>query len=117
MSSAEENGLVRRAARGDQEAFAEIVRRHQSAVYSAARRLLGDHHEAEDAAQEAFLRAYRFLDHCDPDRPLRPWLQRITINVCLNRVEGRKFAATLDHEAASAHDPSPGPEAQAAMRE
>lgn len=117
MSSAEESELARRAAHGDHDAFAEIVRRHQSAVYNVARRLLGDRHEAEDAAQEAFLRAYRFLDRYDPHRPLRPWLQRIAVNVCLNRPKSGQTERFLDEGLPPFTEPAPGPEAQTVIRE
>ena len=77
MSSASESELARRAASGDQAAFAEIVRLHQQAVYNVAYRMLGNTHDAEDAVQEAFIRSYRFFDRFDVDRPLAPWLKRI----------------------------------------
>ena len=111
MSSTDDSGLILLAAQGDRDAFSEIVRRHQQAVFNAAYRVLGNVHDAEDAAQETFIRAFQFFEKFDVDRPLAPWLKRIAVNVCLNRLEGIKPASSLDYEAAPALDPSPGHEA------
>lgn len=117
MSSAAESELVRRAAGGDQAAFAEIVRLHQQAVYNVAYRMLGNVHDAEDAAQDAFIRAYQFFDKFDVDRPLAPWLKRIAVNVCLNRLNAYKPASPLDDDLPPPKDSHPGPEAQTATRQ
>ncbi|MEW5829092.1 MAG: sigma-70 family RNA polymerase sigma factor [Chloroflexota bacterium] len=116
MATAHERGLALRAARGEQEAFSEIVRAHQRAVFNVAYRLLGNARDAEDAAQEALLRAYQFFDKFDADRPLGPWLKRITVNVCLNRLERIPPAASLDEGLPPPPDPHPGPEAETVKR-
>lgn len=67
---------------GAAERFEGIVRRHERRVLALARRLLGRIEDAEDAAQESFLRLYRALDRLDPDRPVLPYLYRTTVNVC-----------------------------------
>jgi RNA polymerase sigma-70 factor (ECF subfamily) len=108
--------LAERIQRGDQDAFAELVRLHQSAVFNVAYRFLGNVHDAEDAAQETFLRAWRFLDKFDKDRTLGPWLKRICVNVCLNRLETTRPVQPLDPEGPQPSDPSPGPEAQTSHR-
>jgi RNA polymerase sigma-70 factor (ECF subfamily) len=117
MSSAQERGLAMRAAQGDQEAFAEIVHSHQQAVFNVAYRLLGNVRDAEDAAQDAFLRAYQFFDKFDMERPLAPWLKRITTNVCLNRLGAQTPVASLDEDLPPPLDPEPGPEAQISNRQ
>jgi RNA polymerase sigma-70 factor (ECF subfamily) len=117
MSSASERGLAERAAQGDQEAFAEIVRIHQQAVYNVAYRMLGNVRDAEDAAQEAFLRAYRFFDNFDLERPLAPWLKRIAANMCINRMQVEKPTASLDNDLPPPPDPNPGPETQTSDRQ
>jgi RNA polymerase sigma-70 factor (ECF subfamily) len=61
------------------------MREQQPAVFRLAYLLLGDADEAEDVAQEAFIRAYRALDRFDASRPLRPWLLRITSNLARNQ--------------------------------
>ena len=117
MSSAAESELARSAANGNQAAFAEIVRLHQQAVYNVAYRMLGNAHDAEDATQDAFIRAYQFFDRFDLDRPLAPWLKRIAVNVCLNRLNAEKPASSLDDNLPPPKDPHPGPEAQTATRQ
>jgi RNA polymerase sigma-70 factor (ECF subfamily) len=90
-----EGELVRCAREGSDAAWVALAREHQAAVFRLAYLLLGDPHEAEDAAQEAFIRAYRALDRFDERRPLRPWLLGITANAARNRRRsaGRRLAA------------------------
>ena len=110
----DERDLAQRAAQGDREAFGGLVTRHQAGVYNVAYRMLGEC-EAEDAAQETFLRAFRAIRRLDPQRPPGAWLKKIAVNVCLNRLE-RRGTLTLDDEAAiPASDP--GPESQTIQRE
>ncbi|MBW3556263.1 MAG: RNA polymerase sigma factor [Actinobacteria bacterium] len=70
-------------------AFPDVVRAHQDGIYSIALRLTGAPAEAEDVAQDTFVRAYRALQGYDSARrtelALRPWLARIALNVCRNR--------------------------------
>ncbi|GAB4505234.1 MAG: RNA polymerase sigma factor SigW [Anaerolineales bacterium] len=116
MSSSFERGLALRAAAGDQEAFAAIVRAHQRAVFNVAYRLLGNVRDAEDATQDTFLRAWQFFDKFDADRPLAPWLKQITVNICLNRLQADRPASSLDDGLLPPKDPHPGPEAQTVNR-
>ncbi len=118
MSSADERELARRVRQGDREAYGELMRHHQQAVFNVAYRLIGDAREAEDAAQETFIRAYRFFERYDLDRPLGPWLKRIAVNVSLNRLEARKPDSVLDDETSSRSAGSaPDPEAQVIARQ
>jgi RNA polymerase sigma-70 factor (ECF subfamily) len=86
---------VRRARAGDDAAWEALVRAHQPAAYRLAYLLLGDAADADDTAQEAFLRALRALDRFEPGRPFRPWLLAITANLARNRRRslGRYWAA------------------------
>lgn len=77
--------LIEQAQRGSDAAWAEVMRTHQQAVFRLAYLHLGDAAEAEDAAQDCFIRAYRGLQRFDTSRPLRPWLLRIVSNLALNR--------------------------------
>jgi len=76
---------IRLARQGDQAAWEALMRAHQEPVFRLAYLLMGDPDEAEDIAQETFLRAYRVLRRFDTDRPLRPWLLRIASNLAHNR--------------------------------
>jgi RNA polymerase sigma-70 factor (ECF subfamily) len=86
---------IRLARQGDQTAWEALMRAHQEPVFRLAYLLLGDPDEAEDIAQETFLRAYKALDGFDTERPLRPWLLRIASNLAHNRHRslGRYIAA------------------------
>jgi len=90
--------LVARSRGGDVRAFDELVRRHQQTVYRLAYRLLGDHEDAGDAAQEAFLRAYENLPRFRADGNFRNWLLTIATNHCLSfrRYRRRRVMAPLD---------------------
>lgn len=72
--------LAALAARGDGEAFGELVDRHAPVARRAARLVLGAEEDADDAAQDGFLAAWRAIDRYDPGRPFRPWLMRIVVN-------------------------------------
>ena len=89
--------LTQRASAGDRETFAELVRIYQSGVYNVTYRMLGEQRGAEDAAQETFLRAFRAMHTFDPSRPPGPWLKKIAVNVCLNRLE-RQEPLNLDEQ-------------------
>ncbi|MFQ5419751.1 MAG: RNA polymerase sigma factor [Anaerolineae bacterium] len=94
MVQVDEQDLLVRAGQGDAAAFAELVRSHQTAVFNVAYRLLGNRQEAEDAAQEAFVRAFRAMDRFDVTRPFAPWIKRIAANLCLNRLESMAYRQT-----------------------
>jgi RNA polymerase sigma-70 factor (ECF subfamily) len=93
----EESTLVRQAANGDAAAWEALMRQHQEAVFRFAYLLLGDPDDAEDVAQESFLRAWKYLKRFDSTRPLKPWLLSITSNLASNRRRsaGRYFAAVM----------------------
>ena len=77
--------LVARARQGDPAAFGELIDRHRSAVYRAALAALGSHADAEDAAQDAFLAAYRRLDSFRGEASFKTWLLTITWHQAINR--------------------------------
>lgn len=114
--------LVARARAGDTEAFEELLRRHERPVYRLARSLLGRAEDAEDAAQEAFLRLYRSLRRLDPARPVAPYLYRLTVNVCRDlerRGRRHRDAVALDEltPALEPADRRPDPSASAGLAE
>jgi RNA polymerase sigma-70 factor (ECF subfamily) len=87
--------LIARARRGDDVAWETLTRQHQQAVFRLAYLILGDPADADDIAQETFIRAYRALDHFDATRAARPWLFSIAANLARNRLRsvGRYFGA------------------------
>jgi RNA polymerase sigma-70 factor (ECF subfamily) len=91
----DESTLVRHATNGDAAAWEPLVLAHQEAVFRLCYLLLGDPDDAEDIAQETFLRAWNHLKRFDATRPLRPWLLSIASNLASNRRRsaGRYLAA------------------------
>jgi len=91
----DEPTLIRHATNGDAAAWEPLVLAHQQAVFRLSYLLLGDPDDAEDVAQETFLRAWKYLKRFDATRPLRPWLLSIASNLASNRRRsaGRYFAA------------------------
>ena len=81
---------------GDRDAFRRLVDREGPAVVRACYRILGDIHEAEDAAQEAFVTAYRSLPSWRGDGPFGAWLTRIAVRIALRQASKRKNVAWLD---------------------
>jgi len=81
----DESTLIRRAANGDPAAWEPLVLAHQESVFRLSYLLLGDPDDAQDIAQETFLRAWKHLRRFDPARPLRPWLLSIASNLASNR--------------------------------
>jgi len=90
--------LLRRVARGDEEALAALIHRHQARVYQIAYRLLKDPLEAEDAVQEVFLKVYEHAHGFTPKAAVSAWLNRITANHCLNLLRQRRPTMSLDQE-------------------
>src|SRR6476620_9732585 len=84
-----------RARNGDREAFGRLVRRHHRRVYAAALHILGNHSDADDVAQETFVRAYKGLSTFDGRADFFTWLYRITVNTALNSLRGGKRGAAL----------------------
>ena len=99
--------LVARARQGDPAAFGELVERHRAAVYRAALAALGSHADAEDAAQDAFLLAFRRLDSFRGDASFKTWLLTIAWHQAINRRRSlsrvwRRMVAPRDQEEAEA---------------
>lgn len=76
--------VARSAQRGDKVAFETLVRQYQRRVFGLAYQYLQDADEAQDLAQEVFVRLYRNLRHYDPQRPFEPWFWRLAANVAAN---------------------------------
>lgn len=104
--------LIRQAQQGDPDAWASLVGEHQAAIFRLAYLLLGDPDEAEDAAQETFIRAWRALQRFDSARSLRPWLMQIVSNLVSN--QRRSLGRRLNSLMRLAREPAPSPSPLAA---
>lgn len=82
--NAEDLHLLEAFRRGEESAFTALVIKYRDGIYRVARRMLGNHEDASDAAQEVFIRAHRALAWFDGRSQLYTWLYRITINLCLD---------------------------------
>lgn len=86
-----EERWIEAARKGDKAAFGRLVRSYQAPVYHLAYRMLGNGPEAEEAAQKAFVRAYRHLGGPDPQRPFSSWLFAIASHYCIDRLRRRRI--------------------------
>ena len=111
--------LITRAAGGDPTAFQALVERHRSMVYRVAYQFAGNHHDAEDIAQDVFIKVYRSLDKFRQDAQLTSWLYRIVMNACIDhrRRQAPAGSSACGEEAEqtllNTQEEAPGPEARA----
>jgi RNA polymerase sigma factor (sigma-70 family) len=106
----EEAKLAERAREGDTAAYERLVRMHQAVAFRAAYLVTGDAPEAEDATQEAFIKAYRALDRFRPDAAFRPWLLTIVTNEARNRRRAAGRRAKLNLQVAAEGRVVPAPD-------
>lgn len=86
-----EKKLLAKAKQGDAEAFGKLVESYQRRVYTVIYRFVRNHNDADDLAQEAFIRAYNAMDRFDLRYPFGPWMYRIAINLTLNHLKKRRI--------------------------
>ena len=120
----DEKAWVLQAQQGSDEAFTNLVETYQKPVYNLCYRMVGEPEEAEDAAQETFLRAYQNLHRYDPSRSFGTWILSIAAHYCIDRLRKRKFlmfsmdAENEDGSSFELPDPdSPNPEAESVTKE
>lgn len=89
MSHLPDEVLARRAGVGRLECFEELLARYRERVYRICYRMAGNAEDAEDWAQECFVRIYQQLGHYDPERPFAAWLLRVVSNTCINQAKVR----------------------------
>jgi len=118
IQDADELVLIERAIAGDERAFAELVTRYQTAVYNLAYRMLNDAGEAEDAAQEVFLRIYRRLATYDADHRFSTWVLSIASHYCIDLLRRKRpWLVPLENISNWMRARSRGPEAAALAQE
>jgi RNA polymerase sigma-70 factor (ECF subfamily) len=93
-------------ARRQPEAFAELVARYQDRIYNYAYRMTGSREDAQDLAQETFIRVYTHLDRFRVEERFSPWIYRIATNLCLNHLKRRRRTMTLLPDPADLEGPS-----------
>jgi RNA polymerase sigma-70 factor, ECF subfamily len=118
----EEQIWLEQARRGDQTAFGKLIEAYQRPVYNLAYRMLNNSGEAEEAAQEAFIRAYTRLHTYNPDHKFSTWMLSITSNYCIDIIRKRRALLLSIDEPLPPHpalmsDGQKGPEAQMEMSE
>ncbi len=102
-----DRALAQSVSRGERAAIAALTRRCLPVVHSVARRLIKDASEAEDIAQETFVKVWRAIDRFDADRArLETWVARIATNICLDRLRKRR-EATLGEDSPERADSAP----------
>ena len=108
----EDADLVRRAREGDDDAYEDLVKRYGPIAFRVAWLVTRDRDEAEDAAQEAFVKAYYALPRFRTEAPFRPWLLKIVANEARNRARSdrRRQGLALRAAAVSDRDAAPSPE-------
>lgn len=108
----EEPSWLGQALKGNTEAFTQLVEAYQSPVYNLCYRMLGDAYEAEDAAQETFLRAYMNLHKFDRERSFATWLLSIAAHYCIDQIRKRRMILISldDNPLVDPPDQKPGPE-------
>ena len=110
--------LVARAAAGDHEAYASLVRPHERIAFRVAAAITGWSAGAEEATQNGLVKAYRSLDRFKAGAAFRPWLLRIVVNEAHNVVRAEQRHQRLGLRAAEQHDaPASGPDERALARE
>jgi RNA polymerase sigma-70 factor (ECF subfamily) len=111
--------LVSRAAGGDASAFQALVERHRAMVYRVAYQFAGNHHDAEDIAQEVFIKVYRSLERFRQEAQLSSWLYRIVMNACIDHrrrhvpAGSAPFGEEAEQKMLNTPEETPGPEQRA----
>ena len=111
--------VIKQAQKGDAEAFTQMVEAYQRPVFNLCYRMLGEPEEAEDAAQETFLRAYDNLKRYDEERSFSTWILSIAAHYCIDQLRKRRltFLSMDSFPNLDIPDTNPGPEAAYHRRE
>lgn len=98
MTERDETELIRRALAGEEDAFESLVLEHQDRLFSAMTHVTGSVHDAEEVAQEAFVRAFLKLDTFQQNSQFFTWLYRIAFNIALSRKRRKRAKISLDQQ-------------------
>ncbi len=114
-----ESAWIAQAQNGDSEAFSRLIEMYQRPVYNLCYRMLNNPGDAEDSAQETFLRAYKAIKKYDRSRPFPTWLLSIAAHYCIDQMRKRRMTiiSVDDLPYLELSDNAPGPEALASRSE
>ena len=114
-----ESAWLAQARQGDGNAFTQLVETYQKPVYNLCYRMMGNAEDAEDAAQETFLRAYKGMRRYDPNRPFSTWLLSIAAHYCIDQIRKRRMVVVgiEDLPIPDLPDHTPGPESLTSQNE
>lgn len=115
----EDPELLNRASEGDEEAFAELMQRHEDRVFSLALRMMNDRSDALDATQETFITVFRRAESFRGDSAFSTWLYRIAVNTCMDLLRKRSRSAlpgAEEDESGASVASAPSPEDTAVLR-
>lgn len=124
--SGDDADLIRRCRTGDPRAFRELVRRYERPVFSVLMRVVRRPEDAEDLAQETFVRVYRALDRYDPSRPFTAWLFTIASRLAIDHLRRKRLptmslsqsdAGSSEERTIDVEDPGPRPDEVTSHRE
>ncbi len=126
MSTIDDKLWVKKASKGDSDAFEQLVLAYQSQIYHLCLRMLGNADDAADMTQEAFLKAWRGLETFQQESAFSSWLYRLASNCCLDLLRSQKRRPTVsfvmedadgEEQSYEPADEAPSPEEEAIFRE
>jgi RNA polymerase sigma factor (sigma-70 family) len=105
-AESDDHDLIREFQKGSERAFNELVLRHRQGIFHLAAGMIGNADEAEDITQEVFIKVYNSLGEFRGDSAFYTWIYRITVNLCLNSLRGRKVRSFFGLDTISATMPT-----------
>jgi RNA polymerase sigma-70 factor (ECF subfamily) len=110
-----EANWIRLAQEGEPQSFSRLVETYQRPVYNLCYRMLGNYEDAEDAAQETFLRAYKAMKRYDPTRSFSTWLLSIAAHYCIDQIRRRRFQLVSVEDLPNPNLPDPTPSVESSV--
>ena len=108
MQLALDQTLINKSLSGDLESYGELINQYQKAVYNVCYRITGNKQDAEDISQETFIRAYKYLNNFDNEKPFGPWIKKIAANLSLNAIKSKESTHVfLDEKVISSKSNNP----------
>ncbi|MGN1098221.1 MAG: RNA polymerase sigma factor, partial [Clostridia bacterium] len=106
------DSFLKKLKKGDEKAFEQLVRENQNKIYAVCLNMLKNSHDAQDAAQETFIKAYRGLSAFMGESRVDTWLTRIAVNTCLDMIRKRRDTVNIDDSLDAASEETPETESE-----